>query len=113
MLVGRKGPEAYTFLRGAASGGAGLASASGTASAIGSGAGKGAAGYVGCRSATCCNTSAREAPHYQTISLITYLIISMYLITRVANNKLIIRLITALIRLITALIRLITANNAY
>ena len=31
-----------------------------------------------------------------------------YLITRVANNKLIIRLITALIRLITALIRLIT-----
>ena len=48
--------------------------------------------------------------HYQTISLITYLIISMYLITRVANNKLIIRLITALIRLITALIRLITAR---
>ena len=51
--------------------------------------------------------------HYQTISLITYLIIRVYLITRVANNKLIIRLITALIRLITALIRLITANNAY
>ena len=69
VLVGRKGPEAYTFLRGAASGGAGLASASGTASAIGGGrkggvpgAGKGAAGYVGFRSATCCNTSAREAP---------------------------------------------------
>ena len=50
-----------------------------------------------------------SSPHYQTISLINNVpkavIISRYLITRVANNKLIIRLITVLIRLITARVR--------